>query len=255
MRVTGFAAIAFLGVSATCVDIDEPATGAGEAALEGRELPVLAAVDELVGLDGAHGLEVEYGLAGPRGLVDGGPLMATAEARTAVGYLVRCALPAGRSITKRAPDGAAYTFHGLIGLAPAWESAGCDRACQEWTTACVLAHVNTAGEQLPLWIVADEERQPQIGWGLDPAYPHQEGAYFGNLFRDPPAMHYCAGRDYDVNPTPGRIGWEREIEAYLNPWGDHAPCVDHCTAAIRDGTTSGFLACDGYQAVMTVWRP
>jgi hypothetical protein len=119
----------------------------------------------------------------------------------------------------------------------------------------MLAHVNTAGEQLSLWVVADERRQPQIGWGLDPAFPHQEGAYFGNLFHRPLAMHYCAGRDVDANPVPGRIGWGGDVRPYLNPWGADAACASHCVPAAGELGDSGFVACHGYDAVFTVWRP
>lgn len=255
MRARGIAAITSAGLCTTCVNTALPDLGVEDSALGSRELPVLQAVDQLGWLDAAHGLDLDYPLGGPRGLADGSALLATAESRTAVEYLVRCALPAGRSITKHAPDGVAHQFAGLIGVAPGWETGSCDDTCQEWISACMLAHVNTAGERLPLWVVADERSQPQIGWGLDPAFPNQEGAYFGNLFRSPPVMHYCAGRDFDANPVPGRIGWDDDEHPYLNPWGDHAACARHCEPAAGALGESGFVTCLGYQAVLTVWRP
>ena len=48
-------------------------------------------------------------------------LMNSASGRSTVTYLVRCALPASRSITKQDMTGASYTFTGQIGVAPDWE--------------------------------------------------------------------------------------------------------------------------------------
>ena len=97
-----------------------------------------------------------------------------AEGRDQVAYLVRCALPANTSITK-----GSYTFQGLLGMAPQWQNGACDTNCQENVSACMLAHVNTAGIHVPLWIVA---QNAAVGWGQDPEFPNQEGAFFGNVF-------------------------------------------------------------------------
>ena len=99
-----------------------------------------------------------------------------------VSYLVRCALPANTSITK----GTSYTFQGLLGMAPQWQNGACDTTCQENVSACMLAHVNTAGIHVPLWMVA---QNAAVGWGQDPEFPNQEGAFFGNVFTRRRARH------------------------------------------------------------------
>ena len=43
----------------------------------------------------------------------------------------------------------------------------------------MLAHVNTAGVHIPLWLVSPNSA---VGWGLDPGYPNEEATFFGNIF-------------------------------------------------------------------------
>ena len=137
-------------------------------------------------------------------------------------------------------------------MAPAWETGACDQMCQQWLSACMVAHINTAGINVPLWVVS---AQPQIGWGLDPAYPNQEGSFFGNIFVSPPVMNYCNGRDYDVNAVPGRIGYDSfATKPYTNPFGFNGTCDNNCTTAEQPYVTNGYRGCNGYHSVVTVWR-
>ena len=108
---------------------------------------------------------------------------------------MRCALPATTSITK-----GSYTFQGLLGLAPQWQNGACDTNCQEAVSACLLAHVNTAGLHIPLWIVA---QNPIVGWGQDPEFPNQEAAFFGNVFM-PGAHGTDPTKTPDVSTAPAR---------------------------------------------------
>jgi len=103
-------------------------------------------------------------------------------------------------------------------------------------------------------VVADPRAQPQIGWGLNAQYSHQEGAYFGNIFVSPPLLFDCSGRDVYVNPPPGRLGSLTSIPPYKNPAGFNAYCAPYCTASDFPNYMSGFRSCFGYNAVMTVWR-
>src|SRR6476620_216514 len=99
------------------------------------------------GLNGVstNGLSLTSGLATNAGLSATTGLMTPSEGRDKVAYLVRCALPANTSITK-----GSYTFQGLMGMAPQWQNGACDTTCQENVSACILAHVNTAGIHVPL---------------------------------------------------------------------------------------------------------
>jgi hypothetical protein len=244
-------ALSAILLATACVDT-EPELGDVSAELASLNgLPTINGLNTQNGLGTQNGLSTQNGLNTQNGLVDGGPLMSTPEGRTTVAYLVACALPAGRWVTKLDQYGQSYTFAGGIGVAPKWETGACDSACQRWISACMVAHINTAGVHVPIWLVADKKQQPQIGWGLSEWFPHQEGSFFGNIFISPPRMYYCNGRDYDVSTVPGRIGYDTSVRPYVNPWGYDALCDSKCGKA----NTAGYADCYGYKQVITVWRP
>jgi hypothetical protein len=64
-------------------------------------------------------------------------------------------------------------------LAPGWRDGPCDPACQERVSACVLARVNALGRSIPVV--------------LGPPARAAEGAFFGNLFSEPPRLFSCGG--------------------------------------------------------------
>ena len=88
-------------------------------------------------------------------------LMTSTAGRITASYLVRCALPLGHGITLKDNTGASYTFLGQLGLAPEWEMSTCAAGCQEYVSACLMAHVNTAGMHIPIWLDA---ASPNVGW-------------------------------------------------------------------------------------------
>jgi hypothetical protein len=214
------------------------------------------------GLSATNGLSVINGLSTINGLASTYGLMTTASGRNQVAYIVRCALPETESITKTDQYGNSYTFPGLIGLAPQWQTGACDLNCQEVVSACLMAHVNTSGVHVPLWIVA---QNTAVGWGQNVEFPNQEGAFFGNVFTlgahgtDPkkaPA-YYCTGSKYNVNPPQGRIGSTQTNPPYVNPFGStYASCATNynCATADYPSQADGFKACYGWNNVVTVWR-
>src|SRR4029077_1947737 len=125
------------------------------------------------------------GLPGANGLSETSGLITTDAGRKVISYLIRCALPSGHSITK-----AGYTFQGDIGLCPQWEygpiqyvsgvhnDMNGDRTCQNLVSACLMAHINTAGVHVPLWMDSESSK---VGWGVSTNYPKQEGTFFGNI--------------------------------------------------------------------------
>ena len=185
------------------------------------------------------------------GLANGVGLMSSPDGRTTLAYIVKCALPAGRSISKKDQNNANYTFAGQIGVAPEWETDACETDCQERVTACVLAHVNTTGQHIQLWLDSDV---PAIGWGRSTDYPYQEGSFFGNIFQDQPKAYYCDGKDFDQGTVLGRLGANQNGAPYTNPFGNGAYCKDRCTAADSPYNNDGYKACNGYNHVVTVWR-
>ena len=209
------------------------------------------------GLSSINGLSATNGLASTNGLSSTNGLMTTAGGRTTVTYLVRCALPATASIVKQDQYGMSYTFHGEIGVAPQWQTGACDINCQQLVSACMLAHINTSGIHVPLWLDA---QVASIGWGLNSLYPNEEGSFFGNIFISPPKAYYCYGAGAFVSPAPGRIGSVQTNPPYVNAFAASdglCATAPHCAPADKPYQTNGFKTCNGgglnYPAI-TVWR-
>lgn len=186
----------------------------------------------------------------PANLTATSTLLSTAAGRATASYLVRCALPAGHSITKVAADGQRHTFHGQLGLAPEWESGHCGTACQEWVSACMLSMVNTSGAHVPVWVLADH---PAVGRGASEEFPRQEGAFFGNLFTEPPQAFYCRGRDYERAPAPGRIGSAQVNAPYVDAFASAGGCQQNCQQS-TDRAHAAVDRCASWERVVTVYR-
>ena len=229
----------------------EPSTHESEAAAASslNGLDSVNGLNSVNGLSTRNGLNSVNGLDSVNGLSDTTGLMTTADGRNTVSYLVRCALPVGHSITK-VVGGTSYTFAGQLGFAPEWETGACGDSCQQYLSACVLAHINTSGQHIALWLDSDA---PAVGWGRSTDYPYQEGSFFGNIFTSPPTAYYCNGRDSDVGLVPGRLG-ATTGSIYQNPYASGTGyCSDSCVAPAAPYDKDGFTSCNGMH-VVTVWR-
>jgi hypothetical protein len=83
-----------------------------------------------------------------------------------------------------------------------WEKDKCDADCEEWVSACVLAHVNVKSNNISVWMDADNK---EIQCGLNASFPKKEGAYFGNLFTSPPTAFSCWGPNWIDGSSVGRM--------------------------------------------------
>jgi hypothetical protein len=171
----------------------------------------------------------------------------TSAGRNTLSYLIKCALPAGHSITK-VYNGVSYSFPGQLGVGAAWETGACNNTCQEMISACVMAHINTSGKHINLWL----DSPNTLGLGRSPAYPMQESAFFGNIFVSPPKAYFCNGFDWDRGPVAGRIGANQAGAPYVNPFGTNALCKNSCTTVGAIGEAYG--SCAGFNNVVTVFR-
>jgi hypothetical protein len=144
------------------------------------------------GLAVGHGLSVDHGLNSEAGLSSTSGFVASEAGQELLTYLVQCALPLGRSITKSNPVHGTLSFDGYVGLAPGWETGPCDQDCQQWVSACLLARTNALGQSRTIELVANHSA---IGsrrtrpW----TYILEEAGFYGNLFLDPPSSHACLG--------------------------------------------------------------
>jgi hypothetical protein len=173
------------------------------------------------GLATSNGLAVTNGLTYSNGLQPTSGFMASEAGRKLITYLVECALPAGDSITKNG-----YTFQGRVGLAPEWKYGSCGTSCQEWVSACLLARTNEFGKKVQI-----DMRAPHSAIGTSPGsteFNQQEGAFFGNLFSNPPAAYACMGSAWanaqmvQRGCTTGTPGCAIKNVNYLN-------CSTECT--------------------------
>jgi hypothetical protein len=189
---------------------------------------------------------------------------------------VRCALASGDSLVKADQYGTSYTFPGAMGLCPQWKygAVNSDANCQNLISACMMAHINTSGVHVPLWMDSENYK---IGWGVSPSYPKQEGTFFGNIIMtgnlasigmpnvNAPAAYFCEGAGISAGVVAGRLTSGASNIPYKNPYGTNAKCVGN--SALTAGPTSpGQTAPDGYKAAcafgycfqngepITVWR-
>ena len=169
------------------------------------------------------------------GLAETNGFMTTDGGRKTVAYMTRCALSAGDSLIKKDQNGVSYTFPGGIGLCPAWKNGGIatNRTCQNMISACMMAHVNTAGVNVPLWLTS---QAPAIGWGYSPSFPQQEGTFFGNIMMTGdltsvnmtgvtgPVAYFCEGAGITAGVVAGRLTEGATNVPYKNPYGTNVKC-------------------------------
>jgi F5/8 type C domain/Carbohydrate binding module (family 6) len=207
------------------------------------------------GLNSVNGLNMANGLNSLNGLGSLNGLMTTASGRETASYMVRCALAAGDSVVKQDQNGASFTFNGGIGLAPEYKTGGCNQACSEAISSCMMAHINTAGIHIPLWMVGP---MAALGWGQSPWFPNREGTFFGQVMLTNTSnkldAYYCNGPAFDSNTVPGRLGQQSTSVPYANAYGngkcsDSGKCTMNADGAIScpaNGTT--------WTKPVTVWR-
>ena len=140
-------------------------------------------------------------------------------------------------------------------------------------SACMMAHVNSSGTHIPLWMNSPDA----LGWGISPGFPTREGTYFGQIMVTNANYaldaYFCNGPGADQNVVPGRLGADQGPVPYANAWPttagfdgqcetshidknkvDHGKCTAHTTGGVIDGDTSCKLNDTVYNHPLTVWR-
>jgi hypothetical protein len=101
-------------------------------------------------------------------------------------YVVRCAVPDGQTRTYTHPStGETYSWPGKLGLAPAWAGGAAPPVLeQQLVSACLAAHVNPYGVNVPISILGRSAQGQPIPYTNDElnTFPKQESCFFGNLF-------------------------------------------------------------------------
>jgi hypothetical protein len=220
------------------------------------------------GLGSINGLNIANGLNTANGLGSYAGLMTGDGGRKVVTYLARCALPAGDTLVKADQNNNSYTFAGGIGLAPEWKTGGCNEQCAEKISACLMAHINSSGVHIPLWM---DSPMSTIGWGQSPWFPTREGTFFGQIMVANAAnnldAYYCNGPGSDKNVVPGRLGANQGSVPYADAFPTSAGMDGKCGNSLIAHSTGGCVdnsAGDGatqcklngtmWNNPITVWR-
>lgn len=143
-------------------------------------------------------------------------LLTTVLGRVFLDYLVKCALPAGESLTASVA-GTSYTFAGHVGLTPHWGTSALSTSDQRWLSACVFAHVNATTTGVSILLRGNH---PVLSAPVGPAgaaYTLREGAFYGNLFSLVPKKYACTGE----GSTSARLCTENVLG--LSPCGFTVP--------------------------------
>jgi hypothetical protein len=123
-------------------------------------------------------------------------LMATANGREVMSFIVGCALGSNQSVTLKDPNNISYTYPGLINLAPAWASRAPTVSERRWVSACVLARTNLYGLPVNISMRHDSLLALTTTSPERSAYTNAEGAFYGDLFAMPQTWYACANRTW-----------------------------------------------------------
>lgn len=166
-------------------------------------------------------------------------------------YITKCALAKDTHIVYTCPGGghATQTFNGYFGLAEGWGDTNgvcAEGGCQEWVSACVLAHSSFAGEigvQLQL-----TGSHAKLNQGHDVDYTDDEGAYWGDIFNQSGAgqkRYGCQGTNATAKySSPAQGGSKDLLSRTCGYFNSYSSC-DFCS-----GTTSVYSGnqCTGTHA-------
>jgi len=96
-------------------------------------------------------------------------------------YVARCALGPNQTLVGT-HQGVSYTFSGLLGLASSWLHMPLSSVAQQrWVSACLLAHVNGYGVEVPISL-GGAHAALHATETEKATFTVQETAFFGNVF-------------------------------------------------------------------------
>jgi hypothetical protein len=151
-------------------------------------------------------------------------------ARQLLKYVVSCALSSGAHFDVNI-DGVVYGFDGELGLHKKWGDTGgsCDNACKTWVSACVLSRINHLGLATPISMRGNKGELSSDS-AEQTTYSIREGAYYGNIFANPPIYYACV--------SPEKTSIERVCGASLDECvlTVVGSCDDACDKPQGDGS-------------------
>ena len=219
---------------------------------------------------------------------DSGDLLATADGRDVLSYVVSCAVPSTESLVANTQQSCAvdtdcqpdptlpfagvcssnkctYTFPVGIGLAPHWLNHELDDDGKGWISACLFSRVNAhdTSEEISL-------RGPNNALTVAPdeaaLYDVEEGAFYGNLFTpedQPIDWIACEGEgqasgefgglvDRDcTEPDPANPGFTQCGFIYAGFCGDYTPAVPNPQACDEFSSNGYYEDCHATASLLT----
>ncbi|WP_437645617.1 hypothetical protein [Sorangium sp. So ce362] len=157
--------------------------------------------------------------------------------RMLVKYTVSCALDASQAFRFSWTDVAGTThdevYHGELGLADEWRRGPLHAAGKQIVSACLAARTNRYGASVVISMRSHEKPlRHEVDRDEREAYPHVEGAFWGDLFAETPYLRACYN---EANVEASRAA-RRDCAAGS---GDEAEpcgmieivgsCQDHCS--------------------------
>ena len=144
-------------------------------------------------------------------------LVDSESGRMLLTYVVRCALRTGEEAAFPRAGAADLVYTGLVGIAPSWKRSSLGGKGQRLMTACLMAHVNAVGTQVPISVRSASLREAPLTEKL--LFPAQEMAVYGNIFA-PPAerdLFVCFGRAVAQSlGGSGGLGTALGLPSYLD---------------------------------------
>jgi len=159
-------------------------------------------------------------------------------------YTARCALREDQTLEGPADaTGKKAQYRGSMGIAPEWLQGGCDGACQERVSSCLIALSNRTGKHVQLSLLSAAPAMLKSASSLKPAdtdigFPHQEGVFFGNVFKG--EAYACRGSAAVKGAQVKRFcALEPESCTGLAEFTDAGRCEDVCEmscVSLSDGS-------------------
>ncbi len=192
-------------------------------------------------------------------------LIESADGREVFSYIVKCALPAGKSVAVRDSLGTRYTFAGEIGLAPTWQTTTPTVSERRWVTACLLARTNYYGVAVQLSMRGAHTALATASTELR-TYTVPEGAFYGDLF-DPNGQTWFA---CGTNRWTSTLAADAQRTCTISEDGVTTMCgfayaffcgsnydTEHAKACT--GSAAPWASCDGagvtYPEVISIYLP
>lgn len=175
-----------------------------------------------------------------------GPGPAGDLARQFLKYAVSCALDSTQSFRFTWIDSQGLShdeiYPGELGIVPSWPRRPLSQEDEGWLSSCLISRVNWY--QTPVVISArartDELKEPSPIERQN--FSHEEGAFWGNLFTDPPVAYACY---HPRNVDFARSRYRDCAAGHVNPDQSISecgiihivgPCSEHCTRLSGDNS-------------------